>query len=89
MSKLRKAPQKVSKIAELKKLVDSLKIVYHFKPESKLYEKHTETFAKTYKREIIFTSNDDTMLEWLFEKGGGEFKKGPDKIIYLSYQFTK
>ena len=87
--KLRKAPQKVKKASELTELVAKLKLTYTFIPESKLYEKQIESCEKKYMREVVFTSNDSSMLDWLFEKAGGEFKKGPDKIIYLSLQFSK
>lgn len=89
MAKLPKAPQQITKYTELVELLDKLKVVYWFQPESKIWEKQTESLVKSYKIEIILTSNDNTMLDWLFQKAGGEFKKGPDDIIYLSYLFKQ
>lgn len=76
---------KINNLSELHDVILKMKVLYQMCKESKL-EENIEQLPNMISK-ATFKSNDSSMLDYLYQKAGGEFKKDEKGIQTLEIIF--
>lgn len=74
---LKEKPQKTTSFTEMNNVINKAYQVFTFMPEAKI-------FRKDEKGSKCFTSTNEDMLDYLYQKIGGKILKNEDGDFYLS-----